>query len=309
MSFTYPVTFASGGAQLDRAAHLRTSTRRLLRDASARLLPFWDGRPMIAMGDGWRHLGWVPPLPQTLQMAAEEPIFLGLYEDTPCFAADYSHHDRERLQQKFIAGAKFVDLRQIAGEIPAGDAAVAATAKGVLGWHMTHRFCSVCGAPTEIAEGGWKRICTECGAQHFPRIDPVVIMLVTRGDRVLLGRQDAFPEGLYSLIAGFMEPGEAIEDAVRRETLEEVGIKVGRVRYLACQPWPFPSALMLGCAAEALNDEIAVDTQELEDALWLPKSELPDVLAGKHTRLAAPRVSAIARVLLSAWAAGDIEGF
>jgi len=160
-----------------------------------------------------------------------------------------------------------------------------------------------------IEEAGWRRRCADCARLHFPRIDPVAIMLVTHGDRVLLGRSANFPDGLYSLLAGYMEPGETIEDTVRRETLEEAGIPIGRVRYLACQPWPFPSSLMLGCAAEALDDAIAIDQQEIEDAIWVPRSDIPDILAGKHLQLAAPRASAIARVLLSAWSAGEIEGF
>lgn len=309
MSLTHPVTFASGGPQLDRAAHLRGATRRLLGDPNALLLPFWRGRPMLAQGDGWQRLGWVPPLRRTVAMAREEPVFLGLYQDTPCFAADFSAHPRDRLEGQFIAGARFTELRAIAGEIGPGDATVAATGCGILSWHETHGFCAACGAPSGIEEAGWRRLCPDCGRTHFPRIDPVAIMLVTRGERVLLGRQSAFPEGLYSLLAGFMEPGETIEDAVRRETREEAGIPVGRVRYLACQPWPFPSSLMFGCAAEALDDEITIDADELEDAMWVARSDIPDILAGKHESLAAPRMSAIARALLAAWSAGEIADF
>ena len=309
MSFSHPVTFAAGGAALDRAAHLRGATRRLLRDASAQLLPFWQGRPMLAQGDGWQRLGWIPPTKQTLALAAEGAVFLGLYDETPCFAADFSSLPREKLERMFISGARVTDLRAIAGELGAEDAAVAATAKGLLGWHATHRFCANCGGESEIEEAGWRRRCPDCEKLHFPRIDPVVIMLVTRQDRVLLGRNPEFPEGLYSLLAGYVEPGETIEAAVRRETYEEAGIRVGRVRYLACQPWPFPSSLMLGCAAEALDEEIAIDMEELDDAVWVPRSDIPDILAGKHLRLAAPRLSAIARALLSAWSAGDVAAF
>jgi len=309
MSLTHPVTFAAGGRYLDRSTHLRGSVKRLLRDPSALLLPFWEGRALISQGDGWQKLGWVTPEPATLKLAREAPVFLGLFDEAPAFAAEFSNHPAERIEGKFIAGAKFRDLRAIAGEIGAGEATVAATAKGVLGWHLTHPFCARCGAESRVEEGGWRRRCVECDGLHFPRIDPVVIMLVVHRDRVLLGRQDGFPEGMYSLLAGFMEPGESLADAVRRETMEEAGIAIGRVEYLACQPWPFPSSLMLACAAEALSDEIAIDTQELEDAMWVPRSDLPDILAGKHSRLAAPRVSAIARVVLSAWASDEIEGW
>jgi len=309
MSLNHLVTFAAGAARLDRAAHLRGATRRLLRDPNAELLPFWEGRPMLAQGDGWQRLGWVAPTRQTLALAEEAPVFIGIYEETPRFAADFSGLSREKLESMFIAGAKFTDLRAIAGELGAGEAAVAATAQGLVGWHATHRFCANCGGESEIEEAGWRRRCPDCERLHFPRIDPVVIMLVTREDRVLLGRSAHFPEGLYSLLAGYVEPGETLEDAVRRETHEEAGITVGRVRYLACQPWPFPSSLMIGCAGEALDEDIAIDMQELEDAVWVPRSDVPDILAGKHLRLAAPRVSAIARSILSAWSAGDIADF
>lgn len=309
MSLTIPVTFAAGGRQLDRATHLRGSTRRLLRDPNAQLLPFWDGRPMIASGDGWNRLGWIAPTEEALKLGREKPIFLGIFDGAPAFATDYSEQSRERMQSKFISGAKFIDLRSIAGEIGAGEATVSATAKGVLEWHRTHGFCARCGAPSEIEEGGWRRRCVECDGLHFPRIDPVVIMLIVRGERVLLGRQEGFPDRVYSLLAGFMEPGESLTDAVRRETMEEASITVGRVRYLTCQPWPFPSSLMLACLAEALDDNIAIDTQELEDAVWVPKTDIPDIMAGKHEQIAAPRIAAIARVILSAWAAGDIEPF
>ncbi len=309
MSLTLPVTFATGGAKLDRSTHLRSATKRLLRDASAQLLPLWEGKPLISQGDGWRQLGWIPPLPETLRMADDGPVFLGLFEDNPVFAAEFSRLPPERLERSFISGAKFLDLRGIAGEITAGEATIAATAKGVLGWHATHRFCARCGGESRMEEGGWRRRCADCDALHFPRIDPVVIMLIVDRDRVLLGRQDGFPERVYSLLAGYMEPGESLADAVRRETMEEASIRVGRVRYLACQPWPWPSSLMLACAAEALSTEIAIDQQELEDALWVNRSELPDILAGKHERIAAPRLSAIARVVLSGWASGEVEGF
>jgi len=311
MSLSQPVPFAVGGAHLDRATHLREATTRLLRDPNAQLLPHWQGKLMFALGDGWPQLGWVPPLAKTLGDLAESPVLLGLVDEIPCFAADFSHIERARLESRFIAGAKFIDLRSVAGEIGAAEATIAATAKGVLGWHATHRFCACCGAPSAPEEGGWRRRCTEaeCRALHFPRIDPVVIMLVLRGDRVLLGRQYEWPERLFSLLAGFMEPGESIEDAVRRETMEEAGIEIGRVRYLANQPWPFPSALMLGCMAEALNSEIAVDTQELEDAVWVNRSDIPDILAGKHINYAAPRLDAIARVLIASWVAGELPEF
>ncbi|MGF1447246.1 MAG: NAD(+) diphosphatase [Pikeienuella sp.] len=307
MSLSLSVTFATGGAKLDRATHLRGAVRRLLRDPKALLLPVHAGQVLVEQGGGWRRLAWIQPLPEALRLLAEPPIFLGLYEGAPIFAGDFSALPKERLERKFVAGAKLMDLRNVAGEIGPGDATIAATAKGVLGWHATHQFCARCGGKSEIEEAGWRRGCPDCGAAHFPRIDPVVIMLITHGRRVLLGRQSGWPDRVYSLLAGFMEPGETLDDAVRRETFEEAGVKVGRVRYLTCQPWPFPSSLMFACAAEALSTEIAIDQQELEDALWVPKSDLPDILAGKHQQFAAPRASAVARAVLSAWASDEIE--
>jgi NAD+ diphosphatase len=180
-----------------------------------------------------------------------------------------------------------------------------AQARALLNWHARHRFCSVCGGESVIANGGLRRDCPRCGAEHFPRTDPVVIMLTVdlAGDRILLARQRHFPPGMHSALAGFMEPGETIEQAVRRETMEEAGIGVGRVRYHASQPWPFPASLMIGCHAEALNLEIVRDTAELEAARWFPRPEVVAMLAGAHPDgLTAPNPVAIAHHLIAAWA-------
>jgi NAD+ diphosphatase len=197
----------------------------------------------------------------------------------------------------------FGDLRAVMASLGAADAGHAAAAKGILGWHASHGFCAACGGGSVADEGGWRRRCAVCGAQHFPRTDPVVIMLVTRGNAVLLGRQAMWPEGMYSLLAGFMEPGETIEAAVRRETFEEAGIVVGRVDYLASQPWPFPSSLMIGCRGEALSAEIRRDPLELEDALWVRRERVLAALAGQDPLLRPARQGAIARFLLERWLA------
>jgi NAD+ diphosphatase len=178
-------------------------------------------------------------------------------------------------------------------------------AKSLLYWHQRHRFCSACGAPSRMAAGGWRRECDACAAQHFPRTDPVVIMLAVRGDACLLGRQARFVPGMYSCLAGFVEPGETIEEAVRRETREEAGIGIGRVDYLCSQPWPFPSSLMIGCLAEALDEALAIDRQELEDARWFGRTEAALILAGKHPDgLICPPPIAIAHHLLGAFVTG-----
>ena len=196
-----------------------------------------------------------------------------------------------------------VDLRSIAvrGLVPAEELGMLAMAKSLLDWHRRHRFCANCGAPTQAAQAGFRRDCASCGTQHFPRTDPVVIMLIVRGDKCLMGRQPRFAERMYSCLAGFLEPGETIEDAVRRETFEEAGIRVGAVRYMTSQPWPFPSNIMIGCIGEALTDEIRFDGEELEDARWFTKDDIRQMLAGTHEHFNAPVPIAIANHLIREW--------
>lgn len=200
-----------------------------------------------------------------------------------------------------------MDLRSLAvqGRLPAPELGQLAQAKSLLHWHARHGFCAQCGTRTNVAAAGWKRICEACGAQHFPRIDPVVIMLVLDGERCLVGRQSRFNPGMYSALAGFVEPGETIEAAVRREVAEESAILVGEVTYYASQPWPFPASLMMGCFAQALSSEITVETSELEDARWLTRTEVQAMFAGTHPQgLGTPNPIAIAWHLLKAFAEG-----
>ncbi len=309
---TRRVTFAAGSGQLDRAAHLRDGMEELLLRGDAALLPLWQERVLIDLGGeagAGPKLGWVPPADH-LDEAVEAPVFLGFSGETPCFAADVSGLDEEAARTRFgpIPGgaAKFIDLRSICGELCPAGASIAATAKGVLGWHRTHRYCSRCGAPSVMENGGWRRRCPSCRGMHFPRTDPVVIMLILRGDDVLIGRQSTFPPGTYSLLAGFMEPGETMEDAVRREVLEETAIRVGRVGYLGCQPWPFPSNLMIGCIGEAETSDITRDPTELEDALWVQRDAMARILSGEHPEIRPPRKDAIARAILTDWINGAI---
>ena len=207
---------------------------------------------------------------------------------------------------------KAIDLRSVAaagladGNLDQGAASLIAAARSVLDWHHRHGFCARCGAASDVAHGGWRRDCRSCGASHFPRVDPVVIMAATWGDRILLGRQKHFLPGMYSTLAGFMEPGETLEDAVRREILEEAGITVGAVHYHSCQPWPFPSSLMIGCLSDALNDEIRIDENELEDARWFSREDVRMMLARNHPEeLFCPPPLAIANRLITSFVDGS----
>jgi NAD+ diphosphatase len=231
-----------------------------------------------------------------------EPLFLGLEDGAPRFAFEVASEQLEALKAR--QDLKLIDMRSIAmqGLFSPGLLNAIGTAKAMLLWHNRHRFCSTCGKPSDWASAGWKRHCSHCGADHFPRTDPVVIMLAVRGDSCLLGRSAHFPEGRFSCLAGFMEPGEGIEDAVRREILEETGIRTGRVRYLYAQPWPFPSSLMIGCLAEATSTEITIDTTELADARWFTREEARQILENRHPQgISSPPRMAIANHILQAF--------
>jgi NAD+ diphosphatase len=311
------VLFAGGG--LDREAHLRgdaAAVAVLAAHPEARALPLWQGKALVAEGEPLR-LGWLPLGQALLARHGGERVFLGLVCEAPRFAVDVSgwddpggdpaligkFADPSRNRHPELEGHAFVELRSQMALLDPAEAGVAAAAKGILGWHETHHHCARCGSATDAAEAGWKRVCPACGGQHFPRTDPVVIMLITRGHRVLLGRQASWPPAMYSLLAGFMEPGESIEAAVRRETWEEAGIAVGEVRYLSSQPWPFPSSLMVGCWGEALTVEIRRDPVELEAARWASREEVLAAVSGQDPDLMPARQGSIARFLLERWLA------
>ena len=236
-----------------------------------------------------------------------ETVFLGLADGAPRFGVGLAPDDAAALKTR--SDLVVTDLRSIAvqGLVAGEHLPPIAEAKAVLHWHARHRFCSNCGAPTVVVDAGWRRDCAQCQAQHFPRTDPVVIMLAIDGDDCLLGRSPRFIPNMWSCLAGFLEPGETIEDAVRRETLEEASITTGRVRYLASQPWPFPSSLMIGCYAEATSREIVVDTEELEGARWFSKEELARMLMRRHEAgLTTPPPVAIAHHIIRSFVEGEI---
>jgi len=237
-----------------------------------------------------------------------EIAFLGLLGDEPRFAVALDPTIAEALKAR--GDFTVTDLRSIAvrGLIAADHLPPLAEGKALLHWHARHRFCPNCGAASNVVEAGWRRDCPACKTQHFPRTDPVVIMLPVAGDRCVLGRSYRFVGSMWSCLAGFIEPGEAIEDAVRRETREEVGLICGRVDYFATQPWPFPTSLMIGCHAEALSRDIAIDRTELEDARWFDREEVVQMLLGKHPAgLATPPPVAIAYHIIRAWVEEEIE--
>jgi NAD+ diphosphatase len=319
MRIAETVTF--GGSGLDRAAHLRgdaAAVEAMLRDPAARILPVWRGKPLFA-GDP-RDLGWLTPGHAALSPPDEAPVFLGL-DGGPRFAVDISAWQPEEVpdtvgaffdpsEQRhplLPADHAFGELRANMTRLDARAAELVATAKAVLGWHETHGFCSRCGAKSRMIEAGWQRLCPECGARHFPRTDPVVIMLILSGNDVLMSRSPGWPEGMYSLLAGFVEPGETLEAAVRREVHEEAGVEVSRVDYLASQPWPFPASLMLGCRGEATSRDIRVDPVELEDARWVSREEMLEIVAGRSDAMKPARKGAIARFLIEAWLADKLE--
>jgi NAD+ diphosphatase len=237
-----------------------------------------------------------------------ETIFLGTLDGAARFGIGISPQAAEALKTR--GDLLVTDLRSIAvrGLVAQDHLPPIAEAKAMLHWHARHRFCANCGAPTEVTQCGWRRDCPNCQAQHFPRTDPVVIMLAVTGERCLLGRSPRFAPTMWSCLAGFVEPGENIADAARRETLEEAGIRCGRVAFYRSQPWPFPMSLMIGCHAEALSDEIVVDRSELEDARWFSKDEIVAMLMRTHPQgLTTPPPVAIAHHIIRAWVEDEVR--
>lgn len=286
-----PPAFA--GSPIDRADHIRCDEAALASHTGwrARLLRLDGLAPMMDEAGG---LLW-----GTLADAAEdaELVFLGLLDGRACFAA---------VPERGATGPAYAEPRIWAAiqQLPAPDLALYGGARSLVDWHARHRFCARCGAGTRLAKGGWQRNCGACEAQHFPRTDPVTIMLVEHGDSLLLGRQPRFPPRAFSALAGFVEPGETIEEAVAREVMEEAGVTVREVRYLASQPWPFPSQLMIGCHAVAEGTALTLDETELEEARWFSRDEVAYAMrVGRDGdgAFAPPPPAAIAHTLLQWW--------
>ncbi|QRG08785.1 NAD(+) diphosphatase [Xanthobacter dioxanivorans] len=290
------------GSPLDRAAHLRATAGDLIADPAARF--YLLGGELVAMKGAEAPFDPLFLHGEARARGRGEPLFLGLADGAPRFAFSFDPGLREILEGE---GLKVLDLRSIAvgGLVAADHLGPVASGKALLAWHGRHGFCANCGQASRIVDQGWRRDCPSCGTQHFPRTDPVVIMLTAAGDRCLLGRQPHFAPGMWSCLAGFVEPGESIEEAVRRETLEEAGIATGRVTYRTCQPWPFPMSLMIGCLAQATSRDIVIDRNELEDARWFDRDEVALMLARTHPDgLFVPPPVAIAHHLIRAFVEG-----
>ena len=338
------VTF--GGSNLDRGSEVRADAAALAALwAGGRVLALWKGR--VLMSDdgalGWLPPGhgvltgsgqmaggqmagaqMAGVLTVGVQMGCglETALFLGRdaagqgyfaqdvsawVPEAPVTAApgffDASRQPHPDLPDPWA----FTELRAVMAALSPREAELAATARGLTEWHRTHGFCAACGAASAPSHGGWQRACPACNAAHFPRTDPVVIMLVERGNQLLLGRGNGWPEKMFSCLAGFVEPGETIEAAVRREVWEETGIRCGAVRYLASQPWPFPASLMLGCRTEALEGELHLDPAEIAEARWVAREEMVTVFAGTHPDIRPPRLGAIAQFLIAGWLADRLD--
>jgi len=302
-----PVRYA--GAALDRAHRLRDDPPGLahaLNSAAARFVPVCQSRNLAVSGNGGPSLARVPRAALT---ASGEAVFLGLEDDAPLFAADVAESDAAALVENH--GGAFDDLRRIGPAMPGTDAALAAYARAMVHWHRTHGYCPACGGATASVRGGHERRCTnpDCGRRHFPRTDPAVIMLIEHPDhdghgrRCLLGRSTRFPERMYSTLAGFVEPGESLEEAVAREVREESGINVVQVEYVASQPWPFPASIMLGFRAVATDTEIRLEDDEIEDARWFTPDQVR-AAAGSDGEICLPYSDSIARYLIEHWLAG-----
>lgn len=300
--------YCFAGNPLDRVSQRRRDNEwiaGLIAEPAARVLPLRDLRPLTS-GGAAPALDWQPVA--AWRAAIERGatlVFLGIGEGRPFFAIDASGTDLAVADE-----ADAFDARTLAPLLPAGEAAILGEARSLIDWHARHRFCAQCGSPTRVTAAGWVRRCPECKASHYPRSDPVTIMLVVRGERALLGRNRRRPGNRFSCLAGFMEPGETLEEGVRREVREESGIRVGRVRYLACQPWPFPSSLMMGFLCEGLSEEITVDPEEIAEAHWFAREEIRAMVEraatgpDDPTQLSIPGPVAIAHHLCRRWSFG-----
>jgi len=294
------------GNPLDRASEKRTDSNWIesrWRDPSSLVLPMRRLEPFLLGPEKSTtplELGLIKPaVVEALADKEAARIFLGLDGDAAVFAIDVP----EAAEQALAGLGYFRDARMAASMVPLRDAAIIAQAKALIDWHQRHGFCPRCGSPTTLVDAGYRRLCGKCKAEHFPRVDPVVIMLATEGEACLVGRGKLFPPGMFSALAGFVEPGETIEEAVRRELMEEASVKIGEVTYYATQPWPFPSSLMIGCFARAESRDVKPDENEIAEVRWIERSTARELIEGKQVNgVRVPPPIAIAHHLIKTWA-------
>jgi NAD+ diphosphatase len=297
-------TFA--GNPLDRASERRVDAEWLARQLASPDslgIALWNGKPFVEKTkDGSSQIAYLPAkLVGELAGGNERLLFMGLWKETAIFALDMEGSADPGVGPLQGLG-EFKDLRQVAMQLPATEAAICSTAKAMFEWRRKHQYCAACGQPSVAMDGGWKRKCPSCEVEHFPRTDPVVIMLAYHGERCMLGRQEIWPAGMFSALAGFLEPGESIEEACARELAEEAGLRTRNVRYHSTQPWPYPSSLMIGLLAEVEDDEGTPDQTELSEVRWFTRAEARKLLAGEIDATFAPGPLAIAHQLIKAWA-------
>jgi len=287
------ITNTFAGNPLDRASERRGDAswlRERLDDPDTLAVALWNGKPLVEDGPQSRgggpdkavRIAYLPiGLAREVAGSDQRMLFLGLWKGTAVYAVDLEGSP-DPADGPLSGLGRFEDLRAIALRLPGADAAILATAKAMFEWRRRHGFCPNCGQPTIAIDGGWKRVCEACRTEHFPRTDPVVIMLPTFGERCLLGRQAIWPKGMYSALAGFLEPGESIEEACAREIKEEAGLTAISVRYHSTQPWPYPSSLMIGLMAEVSDDQATPDQTELEAVRWFTREETKAMLTPRR---------------------------
>ena len=301
------------GNPLNRASEKRTDIDWIAskrRDPSSLVLPMWRLEPFLLEPDKSGvplELGLLRPDLLDSFASNEAPcIFLGLDGERAVFALDVSAAKDPANAGPLAGLGYFREARTAAQMVSMEHAAIIAQAKAMIDWHQRHGFCPRCGAPTKMVDAGYRRLCGQCNTEHFPRTDPVVIMLAIHGEACLVGRGKQFPRGMFSALAGFVEPGETIEEAVRRELMEEASVKVAAVTYYATQPWPFPSSLMIGCFAKAESREAKADEIEIAEVRWIERSAARELIEGKQIDgVRVPPPIAIAHHLIRAWALGQ----
>lgn len=294
------------GLGLDRVSLLRRDAAWIqarLADPASVLVPVWRAQNFVRTGDMPAAARLTIATAAELVGLAREVVLLGLEGETACFALELSHIEAPDRLTPLVGAGRFADLRSVGPLLSGPEGALLAYARGVTHWHRRHRHCGVCGSPTASVDAGHVRRCSnpDCAAEHFPRTDPAVIMAVTAGDQLLLGRQASWPPGMYSVLAGFVEPGETLEEAVQREVMEEVGVPVVDVAYHSSQPWPFPSSIMLGFNARATATALRLDKSEIDDARWFTRAELR--ASPEDERFRMPRRDSISRRLIEDWIA------